>query len=47
MTKTDINAFIKALESKNSWGKNEVIDLFREWVIDVLLREEFGMKEEQ
>ena len=30
MKKTDIDKFIVALEAKNSWGKNEVIDLFKE-----------------
>ena len=35
MTKSDIDRFIQALEQKNSWGKNEVIDLFKEWLIDM------------
>lgn len=37
MNKADIDKFITALEAKNSWGKNEVIDLFKEWVIETLL----------
>lgn len=39
MNKAAIDAFISELEKKNSWGKNEVIDLFREWVIMTLLGE--------
>lgn len=39
MTKANIDKFISELEKKNSWGKNEVIDLFKEWVIVTLLEQ--------
>lgn len=47
MNKPDINAFVAQLEKKNSWGKNEVIDLFKEWAISVLLRELDERKDKQ
>ena len=37
MTKAQIDTFIMELEKKNSWGKNEVVDLFKDWVIITLL----------
>jgi len=37
MTKADIDKFIVQLEQKNSWGKNEVIDMFKNWIIESLL----------
>lgn len=37
LTKPDVQKFIVALEAKNSWDKNEVIDLFKEWLIETLM----------
>jgi hypothetical protein len=37
LTKEAIDEFVRQLETKNSWGKNEVTNLFKEWVIVMLL----------
>lgn len=39
MTEENIEGFIAVIETKNSWGKNEIIEVFRRWVITTLISE--------